>query len=349
MTTKKLLHMGALAPLLALAVGGCRDSAANETSDVAAISSDLAAAITISGTVTAAQAPVACARVTVSGSSNVTTLTDATGHYAVTVSPGSFKVSASGVTNCTFAPATATLSNLAASKTQNFTGSGSGCTAPPKCTLGPPGPPGPQGPAGPAGPRGPAGPNGPVGPTGANGIAGPQGANGIPGPVGPTGANGIPGPAGPIGPPGGPPGPVGPAGPSGAVGARGPSNVFMKFAANAVGSTEGALPEGFVRTVARLDLPAGEFVVSAYALISNNDVSLPANVTCVIRPGAQDALTTITPDQTVTLAYTVPVTMAAPGQITFECNEHTRNLPNDNVFLARAAVTAIQVGTLTRQ
>lgn len=332
--------MGALVPLLALTAGGCRDSAANETSDVAAISSDLAASITISGTVSHQQAPIACARVTVSGSSNVTTLTDATGHYSIVVGPGSFKVSTAGVPNCTFAPASVSLNNLSASKTQNFTGSGSGCAAPPRCTLGPPGPPGPQGPAGPAGP---------VGPTGANGPAGPQGANGIPGPVGPTGANGIPGPAGPIGPPGpagGPPGPVGPPGPAGV---RGPSDAFTKLVVNPLGTPDGVVPEGSFKTFAQFNLPAGGFIVSANVTISNADQALPANVSCNIPPAFGGGTTAIGAQDTTTLAFTVPVTLTASGSITLACGEFTRSLPNENVFVARVVMNAIQVGTLTQR
>jgi hypothetical protein len=303
------------------AAAGCQDGLSGSSAGETEAESALTTAVTIAGTVSSQQAPVACARVTISGSSAVSTLTDATGHYSLTVAPGTYKVSAGSVANCAFSPSSVTLHNLAANKTQDFAGSGSGCAAPPSCTLGPPGPPGPAGPAGPAGTRGPAGP---VGPTGANGPVGPTGANG---PVGPTGANG----------------PVGP------TGARGPSNAFSVFIQNPLGTAAGAVPDGSFGTFANLSLPAGSFVVSAHALLINQSPSLMATVSCSIGPGFDGSSTDITKFQSTTLAFSVPVTLAAPTILQLQCADFGREGPNTNVFLARGFVNAIQVGTLTKQ
>ncbi len=198
----------------------------------------LTATASISGTVSGPGGHLTGVKVSLNGSVQSGTFTDANGQYAFTglaLGQG-YSVSASA-TGCNFSGAQ-NFNNLQSNQTANFAGSGGSCTGTP-VVEGPQGPPGPQGPVGPAGPTGAtgtAGPAGPAGPAGAQGPAGPvgaQGAMGLPGangpaglagPVGATGATGATGAAGPAGTTGatGPAGPAGPAGAQGPAGQQGP-------------------------------------------------------------------------------------------------------------------------------
>jgi hypothetical protein len=118
---------------------------------------------------------------------------------------------------------------------------------------------------------------------------------------------------------------------------------------NPLGTPGGVVAEGSFKTFAQFDLPAGNFIVSATVIVANNDPALPANVSCNIPPAFGGGTLAIGADQTTTLAFTVPVTLSAGGPITLSCGEFTRSLPNQNVFVARVVMNAIQVGTLTQR
>jgi hypothetical protein len=146
---------------LALAAAAGCNTQASTGEPVGTVAGAATATVTITGTVTSLPGGAALSGATVrtTGSAQVATATDATGHYTLTVpAPGSYAVSAS-LTGCSFTPTTANLNNLTANAVQNFAGSGSSCTSAAPPVVGPPGAPGPQGPAGAAGPAGPAGPS----------------------------------------------------------------------------------------------------------------------------------------------------------------------------------------------
>jgi hypothetical protein len=119
------------------------------------------------------------------------------------------------------------------------------------------------GPVGPTGPKGDMGDTGPQGLPGATGPAGPAGPAGATGPAGLDGLNGAPGPTGPIGA-------TGPAGPPGQA------MLPLAFEANfpyAIGTSWLSIPgkdPGSGVSVARLDLPAGRFVVTFGVRIFND-------------------------------------------------------------------------------
>ncbi len=84
--------------------------------------------LTISGRITTSSgAAVAGATVTLSGSAQGTRTTDANGAYSFAgLANGSYSLRPQK-TNCTLSPDVVNLNNLTSSRTQNFTGSGSGC------------------------------------------------------------------------------------------------------------------------------------------------------------------------------------------------------------------------------
>ncbi|PYQ37791.1 MAG: hypothetical protein DMF77_25920, partial [Acidobacteria bacterium] len=121
---------------------------------------------------------------------------------------------------------------------------------------------------GPVGPRGPKGDMGDVGPQGLPGSTGPAGPAGPAGRDGTNGVNGVAGPAGPAGPTG-PSGPTGPAGPAGPPGTgTGPPVFATHFDFRGSVAIPGVMAyvnletRGSGVSVARLDLPAGTFVVT---------------------------------------------------------------------------------------
>jgi Phage Tail Collar Domain/Collagen triple helix repeat (20 copies) len=234
---------GALGVALTFAVAlasGCTGQAASgdplTTTQVAA----LTGTATISGTVSGPGGHLSGIKVTLNGSVQSATFSDANGLYSFTgLALGlNYSISASG-TGCNFS-GTENFNNLQASQTANFAGTGGSCVGVPVVT-GPQGPPGPQGPAGTTGTTGPAGPTGPAGATGPAGPVGATGASGPAGPIGPMGlpgANGATGPAGPVGATGA----TGAAGPAGATGATGPAGATG--ATGPVGPTGPAGPPG---------------------------------------------------------------------------------------------------------
>jgi hypothetical protein len=140
---------------------------------------------------------------------------------------------------------------------------------------GPRGPRGARGPAGPAGPAGPRGERGLTGPPGAPGPQGPQGEQGPPGEDGEEGATGRQGPPGEDGVDG-QDGEDGVDGQDGATGPRGPSDAYV-----AESEEDATLaPDGSLRGVGtQLDLPAGQYVLSARALESGTG---SGEFTCVL-------------------------------------------------------------------
>jgi Collagen triple helix repeat (20 copies) len=130
------------------------------------------------------------------------------------------------------------------------------------------------------------GPSGSVGPTGATGPVGATGAEGPTGPTGATGADGPLGPTGPMGPTGatgaeGATGASGPTGPTGATGATGPTGAAG--APDALSTSTAALavsniPMESYGNVMTLNVPSGNYAVSATVSIDNgNDFLLQDN------------------------------------------------------------------------
>ncbi len=135
---------------------------------------------------------------------------------------------------------------------------------------------------------------------------GPQGPQGIQGPKGDTRSTGATGATGATGPQG-PAGPAGATGPQGPIGPAGTSGLGHVYAVPA--SAIGAVSTEHPLTVATLQLPAGNYVVSGQAEIENHDGDAQAGSCHIQLNGADvdygqviiqgDGDTSIVPVQTV--------------------------------------------------
>ena len=127
-------------------------------------------------------------------------------------------------------------------------------------------------------------------------------------------------------------------------GARGPSDAFTKFVDvdTIIGSGDNAI-------VASLALPAGSFVLSGSALVSDSFPSqLGAQGTCGFEavgwPGGVGTYD-FDPQHRAIVTMNGAVTLADPGTVDLRC----RNDGADDVVVRFARATAIQVATLTDQ
>lgn len=201
---------------------------------------------------------------------------------------------------------------------------------------------------GPAGAQGPPGPQGAPGATGAQGPAGPAGPAGAQGSQGPAG---VPGPAGPVGAtgPAGSPGPQGPPGPSGV------SNAFNVANGNLTELTTGDCCETQATDLESVSLNPGSFVINALVLVAISDMT-SVSVQCKLRSpsvlrfghisGADVRRELASDGGTMTIPVTASVTLTAPDTISLACWKAS-TAPPAQVFGERAAITAIQVDTLT--
>ncbi len=172
------------------------------------------------------------------------------------------------------------------------------------------------------------------GPRGQRGQRGPQGERGAQGPVG---APGFPGPAGPAGPPGpqGLPGDVGNPGPEGPQGPVGPSDGYV------VTMTDVAFADEPV-VVARLNLPAGTYLIDAAAYLALETSGGPFDTaSCGIDgPGAAFATLTAFGQVTFPLAASVDIPEAG-AEVVLTC---VKGEPGS--VRATGTLTAVRVGTL---
>jgi hypothetical protein len=176
----------------------------------------------------------------------------------------------------------------------------------------------------------------PAGPAGAQG---PQGPAGVPGPTGPVGATG----------PAGSPGPQGPPGPGGV------SNAFNAANGNLTELTTGDCCETQATDLESLSLNAGSFVINALALVAIADTT-SVTVQCKLRSpsvlrfghisGADVRRELASDGGEMTIPVTASVTLTAPDTISIACWKAS-TAPPAQVFGERAAITAIQVDTLT--
>jgi hypothetical protein len=167
------------------------------------------------------------------------------------------------------------------------------------------------------------------------------------GPVGPRGAVGPAGPEGPTGPQG----PQGPAGPEGPPGPGGSSAAFSVQSRTVV-----ALPPAFT-PILTLDVPAGDYVVTAAVTVSN--FSTPSEtlaINCAIGSPSEFSLTysarvdpfnsqTAQGASTVTIPLTLATHLVLPGRLTLQCQ--TNNLSGQTALAASRHLTAIKVGSAT--
>lgn len=137
----------------------------------------------------------------------------------------------------------------------------------------------------------------------------------------------------------GSPGPPGPAGSPGPAGPPGPSNgfVFSKAGAVGVGSSSA--------TIASLSLPAGNYLVSAKAVLLSAGPK-GTTVTCKLVAGAAtDQASTRLGDGTdvnQTQALIAPAALSAAGSATLSCSTS-----GGTAEASQIAVAAVQVATLT--
>jgi hypothetical protein len=164
-----------------------------------------------------------------------------------------------------------------------------------------------------------------VGATGATGPAGPVGATGAIGPVGPVGATGATGPAGPSGVTNG-------------------SYTVQTYPLGGGPGGPGSLSTSTYQTYAQLTMPAGNYLVTAWGVVDNNDQGLPATVWCNINNmGSYTLRFDIAINATGTFSFTVPVQTSQDGVSYVQCYEGDRGAPNVNVSVATMALTAVQV------
>ena len=184
-----------------------------------------------------------------------------------------------------------------------------------------------------------------AGPDGAPGAPGATGATGARGPVGPEGAPG-PGGSGPAGPQGptGPAGPTGAAGTAGPQGPIGPSDAYAQMVTNTVTLT------AFSETTDRkVTVPAGDYVISAWASFGNGTGSAAEGYCQLVGPGGASGTSYSKMSMAAGTDGTVSVTWAYSGvaantAISWQCGTSV-----SNVVLRRTAITAVRVGTLTVQ
>jgi para-nitrobenzyl esterase len=112
---------------LCLACGGSGRGMVDEKDRIGTTSEALGS-LSVSGTITDANGnPLAGVTIQLSGSSQATATTDASGTYAFTgLSAGSYSVQPS-LSGCSFTPSVANLNNLTASATADFSGQGASC------------------------------------------------------------------------------------------------------------------------------------------------------------------------------------------------------------------------------
>jgi hypothetical protein len=159
---------------------------------------------------------------------------------------------------------------------------------------------------------------------------------------GATGEKGATGPAGPTGAKG-EKGEKGAPGDKGAPGERGPSAGFSVAAEN--GGSFVAGPQ----TVTTLNLPAGNFIVTGYANVNNND-TVQASASCDLVLGGttigQTSVVKLGPNTELdrqVLTLSGGGTLAAPGTADLVCTVTSTALSGN--YLGNG-LTAIQVGTL---
>lgn len=333
----------ALAALPAFgSLNACTSEAASGAETLGSEAQAATGTITLSGHVqTSGGAAIVGARVQLSGASQASGLTDAGGNYSVSVTanlPVSFSATPS-LSGCTFTPSVVNLNSVSSNRTQDFTGSGSGCTSG-SVAVGPTGPTGPTGATGATGPAGPAGPIGPVGPQGVMGAIGPVGPAGIPG------AAGSPGPIGPQGIPGIP-------GPAGATGATGPAGtgdrgtVFQSH--KGCCGSEIAIGSDFV-PFGNLTLPAGTYLVNATASFINRQNTPAGNAIlyCNLYVGsnADTGFQHVPASTSAKLSFTLAQTIEADEPVYLEC----RNNSEVGVMSVMTyTINALEVGHLQNQ
>jgi hypothetical protein len=140
---------------------------------------------------------------------------------------------------------------------------------------------------------------------------------------------------------------MGPQGPQGVAGPPGPAtppNAYATSKTFPFGSGGSLLTSTF-STLLTLTLPAGRFLVSAYAVVDNGDPSAGATPWCqILGPPVVTIRADLPPSSSTTLSYTTPVLMNSPGTIQVRCQQADRTAtPNTKVSIAGVGITAVTV------
>lgn len=172
---------------------------------------------------------------------------------------------------------------------------------------------------------------------GQQGEQGPQGEQGIQGPQGERGPQGETGPAGP----------EGPRGATGVQGPRGPSDAYTD------GPNDVAIGTSHV-TVASLDLPAGNYVVSATLGANNPSTGTVGLVRCSLQPNDSSTFYDVmlaplsgTSVYAGTLSFTQPVRRFSAGTVSVSCVNFVAN--GGTINGRDIMLTAVQVADLADQ
>lgn len=139
-------------------------------------------------------------------------------------------------------------------------------------------------------------------------------------------------------------GPQGPEGPSGPEGPPGPSDGYVKSLRGGTGiEVNGTV------NVLSLSLPAGDYILSTTALVQRNQAGI-STVICDLRVGGGPFATGYVErldgaDAVATLAATSGVSLSTDEMIHLSCFASGA----DGTFVTLADLTAVRVGTVTRQ
>jgi hypothetical protein len=184
---------------------------------------------------------------------------------------------------------------------------------------------GPAGARGKAGAQGPPGPQGPRGPKGDKGDPGATGATGPTGPTGPKGDQGVQGIQGNPGQQGNP-------------GGTGPSDgYYMNGGTN--------ITSGGFASVVTLSLPAGNYIVNAFASLTNMTGTAPIQALCDLNGLNQQSIymAASDPGRTVYLPIALELNGFGGGNLVLRCEQNGGAGPN---LAASGQVTAIKVGAV---
>jgi hypothetical protein len=99
--------------------------------------------------------------------------------------------------------------------------------------------------------------------------------------------------------------------------------------------------------VAKLMLPAGSYLASAYAHVGNNDVTELGSPYCLFTGTSTtqaESGADLAPNTGATIAIAGPIVMSAGGTLQLSCFQADRTgTPNTNVVVFAAGLTASQV------
>jgi len=143
---------------------------------------------------------------------------------------------------------------------------------------------------------------------------------------------------------------AGPQGETGPQGPPGPSDAFSVYGADT------PLPVGGTfLSLAQLSLPAGSYIITAKASLTNSNAAVTAIPYCMIVVGSSglglndQTIATINGAGTVTLSALLPIPLASANVVQFRCTNNASLGSDGDVTASMVTMVAVRVGTLTQQ